>query len=379
MTQPIYRRALIQREAQPQQTQGERVFPIVASTEDLDSYDTIVESSWLLERYLKNPVVLWDHNAHLSDATLPIGTVRNLRVENGALVGEMVLASERANPRAEQVYQSILEGTLRGVSVGFYPQDIREEMRDGREIYVLSNNELYEISVTAVPANPNALIQLRSRARNRRNMKDKQTRAEGEQPAAPSMSDYEAFSAYVANAAEDVEGMTDEQKSSVSKAVKARMDQCKAATTPATTEEQPMTESARALLRALNAKTPEAALVLVEQLQARAAKADELQKQLDQAELDKLVSQARREGKLTPAMESKPSWERTVKRGLDAVKEALELIDPVAMLRTAEEQPVQSTNSVYLTDEDKEVCARTGQDPEKFLAHKRSIAAKNAA
>lgn len=210
-------------------------------------------------------------------------------------------------------------------------------------------------------------------------MKDKQTRAEGEQPAAPSMSDYEAFSAYVANAAEDVEGMTDEQKSSVSKAVKARMDQCKAATTPATTEEQPMTESARALLRALNAKTPEAALVLVEQLQARAAKADELQKQLDQAELDKLVSQARREGKLTPAMESKPSWERTVKRGLDAVKEALELIDPVAMLRTAEEQPVQSTNSVYLTDEDKEVCARTGQDPEKFLAHKRSIAAKNAA
>ena len=153
MTEPFYRRALIQREAQPQQTQGERVFPIVASTEDLDSYETIVESSWILDRYLKNPVVLWDHNAHLTDATLPIGTVRNLKVENGALVGEMVLASERANPRAEQVYQSIIEGTLRGVSVGFYPRDVREEMRDGREIYVLSNNELFEISLTAVPSN----------------------------------------------------------------------------------------------------------------------------------------------------------------------------------------------------------------------------------
>ena len=378
MTEPFYRRALIQREAQPQQTQGERVFPIVASTEDLDSYETIVESSWILDRYLKNPVVLWDHNAHLTDATLPIGTVRNLKVENGALVGEMVLASERANPRAEQVYQSIIEGTLRGVSVGFYPRDVREEMRDGREIYVLSNNELFEISLTAVPSNPNALIQLRSRARNKQNMTTKQQRADG--ATAPSMNDYEAFSAYVCAAPGDCADMTPEQQKACGDAIKARMDQCKAATTaPTASEGEAMAESARSLLRALNAKNAEAAIVLIEELRSRAAKADELQRSLDQSKIEAMVAQARREGKLTPAMEQKPSWKRTVERGLDAVKEALELIDPVSMLRASEEQATQTSDAVYLTDEDKEVCKRTGQDPAQFLAYKKSLAAKTAA
>lgn len=376
MTDYLYRRALITREAQGTITTGERVFPIVASTADLDSYDSIVEPSWILDRYLKNPVVLWDHNAHLTADTLPIGTVRNLRVENDALVGELVLASERANPRAEQVYQSIIEGTLRGVSVGFHPRDVRFEMIDDREVMVCSNNELREISITPVPANPNALIQLRRQAARTRKPMIKQTRADGDQPA-PSMSNYEEFSAYVCAAPNDCEGMTDEMKSSVSQAIKARMDQCKAASEPE--GEKPSEEMSRSILKTLGAKSVESAIVAIEALRERSAKADTLARDLDAERTKSLVDQARREGRLTPAMEARESWKRTIAKGSDAVKDALELLDPNPMTRAPETQPPVNSDTVQLTDEDREVCKRTGQDPEKFLAYKRDLHKRSAA
>lgn len=143
-----------------------RAFDFVFSSAAIDSYEEIVEQDWRLERFLKNPVVLWNHNiaarGFLSsgppEAALPIGTAKNVRVEDGRLVGTIELVSGKASPMAEFVYNGLREGSLRATSVGFQPGDVRLEKRDGKHIYVLSQNELHEISIVPVPANPEAVL-----------------------------------------------------------------------------------------------------------------------------------------------------------------------------------------------------------------------------
>ncbi len=132
----------------------------VCSTDAIDSYGEIVEQDWDLTRYLKNPVVLFAHQSR----ELPIGKATNVKVENGELVATIVFASEKANPLAENAWQSVLEGTLRAVSVGFDPHEVRAEKRDGVDVTVLAKNELYEISVTPIGANPEALAKQRAKA-----------------------------------------------------------------------------------------------------------------------------------------------------------------------------------------------------------------------
>lgn len=140
----------------------------VASTDTIDSYDEVVDQSWRLERFRANPVILFAHNSR----DLPIGQATRVEVVNGQLECTVRFASEKANPMAEKVWQSVCEKTLRAVSVGFNPNDVRYEKRNGREVLVLADNELFEISVTPIPANPDALAKMRARAAAQRGPKE---------------------------------------------------------------------------------------------------------------------------------------------------------------------------------------------------------------
>lgn len=137
-----------------------RTARFVFSTASIDSYDEVVEQSWDLKRYEKNPVVLYNHNhgAFFGAAadSLPIGFAKDVELIDGALEGTVCFVSEAANPLAEMCWRCFKEGALRAGSVGFVPGDVREERRDGREIYVLANNELFEFSLTPIPANAEA-------------------------------------------------------------------------------------------------------------------------------------------------------------------------------------------------------------------------------
>lgn len=135
-----------------------RAIDVVASTAAEDSYGEVVAQQWKLERYLANPVVLYSHESR----ELPIGRAENVRVEDGKLLATLVLA--QGTGRADEVWNLVQQGMLKGVSVGFRPHTTRWEKRDGREILVLDDNELLEISITPIPANPEALAQLRARA-----------------------------------------------------------------------------------------------------------------------------------------------------------------------------------------------------------------------
>jgi uncharacterized protein len=119
--------------------------------EERDFSDAIVE--WDLERFQTNPVILWGHEAF----ELPIGTAEELTFDGKELVVRIKFASEKANPKGEQIWQAVREGLVRAVSVGFDGDILTSEERDGVTHRTLKGT-LSEISVVSVPADKDALI-----------------------------------------------------------------------------------------------------------------------------------------------------------------------------------------------------------------------------
>lgn len=140
--------------------QSTREADFVASSDAVDAYDEIVEQSWVLERFRANPVVLYAHQSR----ELPIGQATRVELVEGNLETTIRFASAQANPKAEQVWKLLQEGALRAVSVGFVPKTVRYEKRNGQDVYVLADNELHEISVVPIPANPEALAKMKAKA-----------------------------------------------------------------------------------------------------------------------------------------------------------------------------------------------------------------------
>ena len=134
-----------------------RTIDVVASTEAVDAHGTVIVQDWNLERFKRNPVILWAHNATLGMDELPIGKALRAEVVNGQLEATIQFAGADVNPRAEQVFQAYSQEFLRAVSVGFNPHSYRWEMRDDIEVLVFSDNELLEISCVPVGSNPDAL------------------------------------------------------------------------------------------------------------------------------------------------------------------------------------------------------------------------------
>lgn len=144
---------------------AERTFDVVACTSAINSQGARVDAaSWRLDRFLANPVCLYGHadasnilaNTRPED-TLPIGKASNVRVEGDSLLASIEFAPASVNPFAEQVYQAFAGGYLNAVSVGFMPHSVAYETVDGREVAVLSDCELYEISVVPLPADAGAV------------------------------------------------------------------------------------------------------------------------------------------------------------------------------------------------------------------------------
>lgn len=131
----------------------DRFVDVVASTDTIDSYGEIVVQDWKLDRYLKNPIVLYGHDTW----SMPIGRASNVRVEEGKLKARLHFASEKANAKAEQVYLLMKENVIRAVSVGFKPGMRAVQTIDGKDTLTLLGNELLEISVVPIPANPDAV------------------------------------------------------------------------------------------------------------------------------------------------------------------------------------------------------------------------------
>lgn len=147
----------------------ERSIEFTASTESIDSHGDVVEQSFDLKRFKKNPVLLWHHNSFgffdgaRAEDFLPIGHVKNISFESGELEGKAVFVDERANPLAEKVFQGFSQRSLRGFSIGFRPGTVTEETVEGGTRFRLADNELFEISAVPIPSNPDAVAKAHQR------------------------------------------------------------------------------------------------------------------------------------------------------------------------------------------------------------------------
>lgn len=133
--------------------EAERSIEYVCSTEDVDSYGTVLRQNWDLTRYNKNPVVLFAHKCD----RIPVGRAVNVRVDNKQLLAKVIFATEEECKGAEDVWRAVKNGYMPGISVGFDWRTYRFEKINGVEVLVFDQNELRELSLCPVPSNPNAL------------------------------------------------------------------------------------------------------------------------------------------------------------------------------------------------------------------------------
>ena len=132
----------------------------VISTDEIDRTYEIVEQSWQLENYKKNPIVLFGHDP--SKPGYVVGCATEIHSDKDGdkniTIGTVQFAEEGTSSDADTVWKLVKQGILRTVSVGFIPHTFKASKdEDGSEITVLADNELLEFSIVPIPANPSAV------------------------------------------------------------------------------------------------------------------------------------------------------------------------------------------------------------------------------
>jgi len=133
----------------------EITFTISTNGVDRDG-DIIDQAGWELGNYIKNPVVLWAHDA----SKPPIARAKSIRLSSGSLVSTAVFATKDEYEFADTAFQLYKGGFLNAVSVGFMPKELEliENGPDGMIGFRFIKQELLEFSAVPVPSNPEALI-----------------------------------------------------------------------------------------------------------------------------------------------------------------------------------------------------------------------------
>ena len=122
----------------------------VLSDESVDRMgDVIRASGWNLTQFKANPIALFGHSHENI-----LGVWENVRVEGKSLLGRLKLAKPGTSPLIDTVRSLIDQRILKAVSVGFQPLEAQPRKGGG---YDFIKSALHEVSVVAVPANPNAL------------------------------------------------------------------------------------------------------------------------------------------------------------------------------------------------------------------------------
>jgi HK97 family phage prohead protease len=124
-------------------------FTAVASTAMVDRHGEVVSPvGWNLTNFKKNPVLLWAH-----DHSIPaIGKATKVWIDGKGSDAKLMFNGvwQTVTDYGKAASQLVQEGILNSFSVGFIPQDM-----DGN---TYTKQELLEISLVNVPANPQAMM-----------------------------------------------------------------------------------------------------------------------------------------------------------------------------------------------------------------------------
>lgn len=133
-----------------------RTIEVIASTNSIDRYNSIIRQHWDLDGFNKNPIALWMHS-HMRP---PIGRVEEFETNEERSETTAIIRFAETE-FAEEIFQLYNEGILAAVSVGFMPgaRDYIETDDSFIQTYGSADNpnELYELSAVTVPGNKEAV------------------------------------------------------------------------------------------------------------------------------------------------------------------------------------------------------------------------------
>lgn len=133
-----------------------RTVSFVLSTSEEDrAGDTVDQTGWKVENYMRNPVVLWCHD----QSEPPVGRCVSLGLQGGSLVGRVQFATAEQNPFADTIFKLVEGGFVNAGSVGFRPLRFEINEKGGLDY---REQELLEFSIVGVPCNPQALASVKA-------------------------------------------------------------------------------------------------------------------------------------------------------------------------------------------------------------------------
>src|SRR3990172_2150131 len=139
---------------------------VVGSSNVLDRMgDIISQNGWDLKHYKNNPVILWGHN--MQEERPPIGKALKVWIEDKASKAAKLMFKVKFDLQdsfAAEIFRKVKEGFISTVSVGFLPTEW-EELDPNKGPFgghKFIKQELLELSFVPVPANPEAIVALRS-------------------------------------------------------------------------------------------------------------------------------------------------------------------------------------------------------------------------
>lgn len=145
-------------EIQEYKSIDDEVIEILASDETVDrDRDVIKAKGWQVDNWLKNGALLYGHDP--SSPFNVIGSPVNAEIRGSKLYVQVRLAKAGTSPAHDAVRSLIEQKILKGVSVGFKSEDYEPNEFGGR---TFKSQELLELSVVPVPANPSARMLLKS-------------------------------------------------------------------------------------------------------------------------------------------------------------------------------------------------------------------------
>lgn len=135
----------------------ERVIEFIASSEIVDYDGDVVKIDGMdISKIKKNKSFLWSHN----QSQPPVGKILSLKKDGKNLLGRAQMTSEEEYPFGYQIYKLIKGGYINNVSISFIPDysKIEYKEKDGKQIRIINNSTLLEVSAVNIGANPQAII-----------------------------------------------------------------------------------------------------------------------------------------------------------------------------------------------------------------------------
>jgi hypothetical protein len=145
-----------------------RTIRFLASTTARDRHRTVVnQKNWKLDNFNANPIIGYQHNLYGDMCNVPdpddvIGKGRAF-IEGEKLFVDVTFEPKELNAKADKIFEKILNGSLRAVSVGFLELgkgkygEGEERQGGSKETYYFEGQELIELSIVNIPSNPEAL------------------------------------------------------------------------------------------------------------------------------------------------------------------------------------------------------------------------------